>query len=544
MSGIVGIYRLDGGPADPADLGRMSETIAHRGPDSEGTHTDGSLALGHRMLWSTPESLGEKLPREDPTCELVITADARVDNREDLFARLGLSGHQSRRISDSELILAAYRAWGERCVDRLLGDFAFAIWDKRRQSLFCARDHFGVRLFYYYLSNGLFAFASEIKGLLCLPSVPRRLNELKVAGHLASIDDDVTSTFYTDIARLPPSHSMTVDGNGARLSSYWSLDPSREVRLSSDGEYAESFREIFTEAVRCRLRSAYPVGSMLSGGLDSTSITCVARELLAQSGGGPLSTFSAVFDTVARSNERGFIEAALAQNGVRPYFLHADKVSPLTDFEQVLWHQDEALDAGNLYVNWCLYRAAREQGVRVLLDGFDGDTTVSHGTGYFIELAQAGRWISLAQEVRAYTKHFDGVAWPRLLAAWVWRYGISPKTSNSRALMSLRGVLRALLGRRTASVGSIWSAGLSPSFVQRIGLAERRKALKKAPPRTEREQHYGLLTWPAMPHVLETLNKAGGAFRSSSGSRSGTEDWPSSASHCRLSRSCTVVGTA
>jgi asparagine synthase (glutamine-hydrolysing) len=183
-------------------------------------------------------------------------------------------------VSDSQLILAAYIKWGEDCPQHLLGDFIFVIWDGHKQQLFCARDHFGVKPFYYHYAAGKrFAFATEIKAVLGLPDVPRQLNEVRVAEHLLELNEDPTITLYEDILRLPAAHSMTVSRKGIQQQRYWSLDPTRELRLGSDEEYAQKFREIFTEAVRCRLRSAFPVGSTLSGGLDSSSIVCVARKL-------------------------------------------------------------------------------------------------------------------------------------------------------------------------------------------------------------------------------------------------------------------------
>jgi len=168
MSAIVGLYRRNGQPADRADLERMAESLAHRGPDAAGLWNNGPVGLGHRMLWTTPESLHEQLPLVNKSEDVVITADARIDNRDELIAALGLSEWPHGEISDSGLILCAYEQWGEGSPKRLLGDFAFAIWDGRSQTLFCTRDHFGVKPFYYHQSAQVFVFASEIKALLCI----------------------------------------------------------------------------------------------------------------------------------------------------------------------------------------------------------------------------------------------------------------------------------------------------------------------------------------------------------------------------------------
>lgn len=283
MSGIMGIYYLGDRPVDREDLGMMVETLAHRGPDGADIWIDNSVGFGHRMLWTTPESLLEKLPLANSTGDLIITSDARIDNRDELISKLQLNNCASEKITDSQLILAAYEKWGEQSPEHLLGDFAFAIWDKRQQSVFCARDHLGVKPFYYYYQAGkAFIFASEIKALLCLQQVPRQLNEVRIADYLTLTMEDRAITSYQDILRLPPAHSMVVSQSGMEIKSYWELDPHREIKMDSNEAYAEKFREIFTEAVRCRLRSAFPIASQLSGGLDSSAVTCVARDLLAE----------------------------------------------------------------------------------------------------------------------------------------------------------------------------------------------------------------------------------------------------------------------
>jgi asparagine synthase (glutamine-hydrolysing) len=174
VSGIVAVYHLDRRPVCRKDLEGMSLILAHRGPDGAGLWSEGAVGLGHRMLWTTQESLGERLPMVSKNGRFVLTADARIDNRPEVLAALGLTDRPDGKVSDSALILAAYEIWGVRCPERLLGDFAFVLWDRHQQTLFCARDHFGVKpLYYYYRPGHLFACASEIKALLCLPEVPR-----------------------------------------------------------------------------------------------------------------------------------------------------------------------------------------------------------------------------------------------------------------------------------------------------------------------------------------------------------------------------------
>jgi asparagine synthase (glutamine-hydrolysing) len=518
MSGIVGVYRPGGQPVERVELQRMLLSIAHRGPDGSAAWSGGSVGLGHAMLRTTPESLSETLPLVCRAGGLVITADARLDNRDELIHLLDLGDRPAVKITDSELILAAYERWDEGCPERLLGDFAFAIWDGRRQVLFCARDHFGVKPFYYYASpsRGTFALASEMKSLFCLTEVPRDLNEARLADFLVAAFTDPAITFYHSILRLPPAHRLIVSTTSTRVERYWSLDPTREIRLGSDDDYAAALRELFVQAVSCRMRSAYPLGSMLSGGLDSSAITSTAKLLLAQNGGGRLPTLSAVFDRVPESDEREFQQAVLEQGGLDPFILHADQFGPLTDLDRVLWHEDEALHPGNLYINWGLYAGAQERGLRVILDGFDGDTTVSHGIGYLPELARAGRWLTLARELKEFAPTVNQ-DWRGALWAWVWWYGLNPALSRSRifgrAQRMYGSVARRAPHRRRPAAASQpdWHSLLRSDFVQRTNLEERIRSTRSQP-QTEREEHYRLLTEAGMPHTLELLDRAAAAF--------------------------------
>ena len=309
MSGIVGIYNLDGRPVEQTDLQRMLDSIAHRGPDGSGVWTDGPVGLGHRMLWTTPESLHEKLPLTNKSGDLVITADARIDNRDELIPTLNLNGRPRETIPDSEIILAAYEKWGEKCPEKLLGDFSFAIWDKRRQRIYCARDPLGIKPFYYYIDSRTFLFGSELRPLFEDPTIKQKPNEGMIAEYLAVAITDNEETLYQDIFRLPPAHFMLIRHGEFRKERYWDIDPAKEVRYRTDKEYAEHFLEIFKEAVRCRLRSHRPVGAELSGGVDSSSIVGVARSIYREESLADLGfeTFSLVFPGLP-CDESGYIQ--------------------------------------------------------------------------------------------------------------------------------------------------------------------------------------------------------------------------------------------
>jgi asparagine synthase (glutamine-hydrolysing) len=529
MSAIVGIYNLEGLAVERAVIEQMVTTLAHRGPDGAGVWNEGCVGLGHRMLWTTPESLHETLPLLDKAREVAITADARIDNRDELLEALNIRSELQGEVTDSQLILAAYIKWGEDCPQHLLGDFSFVIWDGHKQQLFCARDHFGVKPFYYYYEPGkFFAFATEIKALLCLPQVPRRLNEVRVADHLLpyAVLNDRMMTFYEDIMRLPAANVMTIEQSRQHLRPYWALDPERELPVESNEEYAQQCREIFTEAVRCRMRRAFPISSMLSGGLDSSSITCVARNLLKneEKQDSNLITLSAVFDKIKQCDESPYIDEVLALGQLEPHYLHADHVSSLTDLERVFWHQDETIAAGNMFVSWCLYQQAQQQGARVVLEGFDGDTTISHGYGYMNELAHKGRWLTLAVEVREYTK-IAGFKEPWTSAYWLWvkAYGLGPMMERP-PFKQARQWIKKLRGQKDPQPTAVakqanlndginyagWDSTLNPEFARRI--SGRAKSQAKLPTSTTRQEHYNRLTAPSIQGALELLDRVGGAF--------------------------------
>ncbi|MCU1335640.1 MAG: asnB [Bryobacterales bacterium] len=509
MSGIIGLFRRDGAPVGSEMTAGMLGAIMHRGPDNSGVWNKGSAGLGHCMLWTTPESLSEILPFEDTASGLAITCDARIDNRAELIEGLGLQARVGE-VTDSALILAAYVKWGVECPSHLIGDFVFAIFDNKNQQMFCARDPMGVKCLYYYLSDRLFAFSSEIKGLTRLSEVPQHLNEVRVLDYLVNLFDDRTITFYQHILRLPQATSLVVSRDQTRASTYWSLDPHRELKLASDEEYSEAFKTCFVESVRCRLRSAYPVVSALSGGLDSSSITCVARQLYDSAGNHqPLDTVSLIFPGLPKEDlryidEREFIDAVLTTGNYRPHFVHADQLTPLQDVRQIQFHLDEAFFAGNLYLHWEMYRTTHCNGSRIFLDGLDGDTTISHGFEYLADLILSLRWKTLLREVQLIRQNL-GIGRKRVLRDYcikplcpTWVYKTWDWAHGRRGDTRITGEL------------------VTREFKERLGLTERVNSFltsSRSCTRTAREKHWEMLNFPLYAHALEMADKASAAFQ-------------------------------
>jgi len=403
MSAITGIFSRDGCPVSLELIKRMNNSLSQRGPDGSGIWFDGPVALGHQMLHTTPESINEKLPFEDPETGLVITADARIDNRAELAPLLGLDNVKD--VSDSLYILNAYHKWGEKCPEKLLGDFAFVIWNPKKEQLFCARDHMGIKPFYYYLSDDNFFFATELKALLTNSEVSLCFNELKIAYHLMNIPDK-NATFYNNILSLIASHSITISKNYHKVNEFWKLDPESEIVMDSNEEYIQAFKKIFTESIRCRLRSVFPIGFELSGGLDSSSIVCTSRLLYNKySPSKSINTFSFIFDDFANCDERYYINKVVEEDGFNPHYVNADKINPLGEIETIMRNQDQPFFSPNIAIIWNLYKEMQNNKIRINISGLDGDSVISYGQNYLKELAITLKWNKLIKEIRTFSKN-------------------------------------------------------------------------------------------------------------------------------------------
>ena len=406
MSGIFGILNLDGQPVAPELLHAMRDRFAGWGPHGAGVWSEGDIGLGHLLSYNTPESRHECLPHADGATGVVLTAHARLDNRDQLLADSRwpfTNGVSPAAIPDGELILGAYLTWGEQCVEHLLGDWAFALWDPRERKFFLARDHQGISAVYYYQQSCCFAFASSIKGLFALPYVPQRPNLVRVAQVLTSWPGDGAQTGYEGIFRLPPAHMLTIANGRVAIRRYWQLDNLAPIRFNSDAQYVEAFLEIYATAVRCRLRSERPVGATLSSGLDSGSVCALAaRELRVHGQRLPVFTSVPIHPT-EHVTGRGLYgdESSLVEtdrqfiDNLDLSFIRAEDVSPLGGIECDLnVHDEPGHAASNTFWITALLQAARQRGLAVLLTGQVGNGTISWtGTAENLwPLILRGRW--------------------------------------------------------------------------------------------------------------------------------------------------------
>ena len=372
------------------------------------TWTESVAGLAVRSA-RTKEGRAEPLLYFARDAGLTLAADARLDDRATLCAALDVPHTERATISDGDLILRAYRRWGRNCPRRLLGDYAFAVWDARQRTLFCARDHIGVRPFYYALNGGRFVFASAVEAVLAAPDVSNALDEVMVATHLTSRVFSESRTFYAAVRKLPPGHTLTIETQAspsgrlrAHIERYWHPEHAPSVRPTSDDAYAEQFLHLYTRAVRDRLRGG-PVGTHLSGGLDSSSIAVLAaRELRRQNRPRPraftwLPQPGTTPPQPEHRREYALVDAVCAQEGMS--VCHG---APTAGDVLDILRLDGTLPGVHVHINEAtVQRHAAARSVRVLLSGWGGDEGVSfHGRGYRQHLLLSGRWWHLAAEYR------------------------------------------------------------------------------------------------------------------------------------------------
>jgi asparagine synthase (glutamine-hydrolysing) len=417
MCGIFGIWDLTGAPVDLARVHRATSAIKHRGPDDEGyllanaragtanpsggpdtdqrlplngldryrsEHFD--LAFGFRRLSIIDLSPAGHQPMASADRKRWIVFNGEIYNYQELRTELSGRGHEFRTATDTEVILAAYAEWGAECVQQLNGMFAFAIWDVAARTLFVARDRFGEKpLFYVHQPGRLFAFASEMKALWAAEVIGRRIHDPTLALFTTFGQVEVgEQTIYHDTLRLPQAHTLTLTADG-RLQKrrYWDIDPRIRNEGRKDEEYADEFRERFMHSVRLRLHADVPVGSSLSGGLDSSTVVSVISRLLPEHA--VQKTFSARFDDPSRDEGR-WMDLVTANNRLERHDVWPNAERFFEELGALTWHQEEPFTSASVYAQWSVMRLARENEVTVLLDGQGADEMLAGYHSYFNEI--------------------------------------------------------------------------------------------------------------------------------------------------------------
>lgn len=373
MCGIAGAYHFRSAPPGAEVLARMAASLAHRGPDDEGQVVLGSCGLANRRLKIIDLSACGHQPMSNPSGTAWLVFNGEIYNHLELKAELGALGRHCIGRSDTEVILHAYDEWGTNCFARFNGMWALALYDTRDGSLVLSRDRWGVKPLYVYRDAERLVFGSEVKALLAHPDVPRGPNLQTVYNYVARHYrwvDGGSETFFDRVENFPPAQYWKFDRTGRVVARerYWALDPSRQDSGSPDDEVIERFRGLFEDAVRVRLRSDVPLACLLSGGLDSSSVTCVAARLT----GRPVTTFS------ARYAEKEFDEGPYIDATTRHIAADARHIYPrpgnlLETLEDMLAYHDEPVCTVTWFAHWLVMKEVAGSGFPVLLNGHGGD---------------------------------------------------------------------------------------------------------------------------------------------------------------------------
>lgn len=417
MCGIAGQLCYGNGMPDCSLVAAMSGRLAHRGPDGDGAYANGRIALAHRRLSIIDLSDDACQPMTNENGSLRLVFNGEIYNYVELRDELERAGHRFASKSDTEVILHAYEEWGAGCAARFNGMWAFAIWDEGRQELFCSRDRFGIKPFYFAEADGSFLFASEIKALLAHPANGRKPDDAMLRTYLAwGVLDHTARTMFEGISQLLPAHSMIVGADGMKpMERYWSVSVNPSVKGGDpDDRAAADLLTCLRTAVGIHLRSDVPVGTCLSGGIDSSVLTAIINDIIrkeaVKSVGARQKTFSAVFSD-ERFDESRYIGEVVAATGV-----DAGAVSPSPnllreDLDRLLYMQDEPFGSLSIYAQYCVMRLAAER-VKVVLDGQGADELfagyLAYEGSYISGLARTFRWYTALCETIGAVRHHAG----------------------------------------------------------------------------------------------------------------------------------------
>jgi asparagine synthase (glutamine-hydrolysing) len=371
MCGIAGIYDRDGSN-DASAVSRMLDVQAHRGPDGCGTWADPGVVLGHRRLAFLDLSHEGAQPMHYGEGRFVITYNGEIYNFVELRATLERLGHAFRSTSDTEVLLAAYAEWGVDCLHRLNGMFAFAVWDRRERTLFVARDRLGVKPLTYTWDGRRFAFASETKALHAAGMAPGGMDPDAVYEYLARGYTSQGRSFHTGVHALEPGSAILVsDELPLRTWQWWNPARDEDAAFGDADDWAEAVAELLDDAVRIRLRADVPVGAHLSGGLDSSAITCAAARH--HTGPEPFHAFTGAFTDDAASDERRWARAVASHAGVQMHEVEIGVDQLADQFARILWHMDEPIAGPGVFPQLMVCDLVAQQRVKAVLGGQGGD---------------------------------------------------------------------------------------------------------------------------------------------------------------------------
>jgi asparagine synthase (glutamine-hydrolysing) len=449
MSAIFGIINKTGLPVDPATRERISRAMQHRAIDGLYTRCENDIFIGKSILRLLPVD-AYMMPLGDE--DVMVAADVQLDNRPYLLRQTGMPDE----VSDEQLLLQAYRRWGNDCVLHLEGEFAFCIWDKQQHQLLIATDHMGCRALYYYDSPDMFVFSSEQKGILAVKPGPHVFNEVSLIEYYFR-QSDPAGTYTKDVYALCAGNMLTLDRNVVNIKKYWTPAPGK-YHFKQFNEWTECLRELLKTAVRNRTRADRPVGITLSGGLDSSSVACILAPLLAEMNK-PLYTFSSVLQEDAEGeDERKYIDiiGRACPNIIQTY-IHAADSGPFQDTVHA-FEKDEVFPNVFYYMDHAILEAARSKGIGVLFTGYGGDHWVSwKGNPVIYNLINKGALGSAWRLLKTFSKTEGKRLWPILKREYIRHTSWYKKRNRSQTDYMGLGLQDDFYGRYrdTLTFGSV-----------------------------------------------------------------------------------------
>jgi asparagine synthase (glutamine-hydrolysing) len=533
MCGIFGAWRLDSRALDLVDVERATTLMRHRGPDDEGyflgdtraaryVHAGGNdtppaaakshirdyghdafdLAFGFRRLSILDLSPAGHQPMVSEDGRFCMVFNGEVYNFRELRAQLTALGHRFRGGSDTEVILASFLEWGPACLHRFNGMWAIAIWDAPSRRLFLARDRFGVKPLFYSATPDLFAFASEIKALHGMQAVPVRPSDSAIYDYLQTgqLPSPLTgATFFEGVTALPPGCCMEITPARTDLSRYYELPSEYAAPPARPHDVVDEYRSLFEDSIRLRLRADVPVGTCLSGGVDSSSIVCVLNRMLGADGtdvaslGDRQQTFSAVYDSEGRYNERPYIDTVLEATRAQGNFVIPTAEWLQADITKLVWHQDEPFGSTSIFAQWCVMSKVKECGVTVLLDGQGADEALAGYRPfdvYTAHLLRRGRLVTMMLAGRDIRRVSGAAVGPLVARALV-------RQLPDRWLSRLRGA-------RTSGA----TQAMRPDFAANHATAPRYEPVNR-----DLHQHLlELIRETSLPHLLRYEDRNSMAF--------------------------------
>jgi len=475
---MCGLFASVGLPVTPERI----DTVAHRGPDGRGwreyVSPAGPVALGHRRLAIIDTSDAGLQPMADASGRYHLVFNGEIYNYIELREELRARGEVFVSESDSEVLLRCYMLWGADCLPRLRGMFAFLVWDDREKVLFAARDRYGIKPLYYAAQPGGIAFASEIKQLLDLPGGTRRINLARAHDFLAGgISDHTAETMFLSINQLRGGEACTITAReakpGALSIKRWHRVTLPELGAIDEAAAAERFRDLLSDSVRLHLRADVPLGSCLSGGLDSSSIVCLMAAMLPEGAPGQHTVSACYADKAV--DEKPFMDAVVAKTSVQAHFIFPRAEDLFSRASDITWHQDEPFGSTSIFAQWCVFEAARGAGLKVMLDGQGADEILAGYHSFFpvylAELARSARLLTLAQTFVARRRmHGQGYAGQALRLA----FSLAPDGIKALVRRTHRG---------EAQHGWLSSGALADLDRQPTALETAAASLGLAPPR-------------------------------------------------------------